>query len=70
MAADQHFEEVDMNEILRERFAAGKGVLTLSADTPDALLLHMMRKALKMSEGKAFVVMSSPAVRPIGASDG
>lgn len=52
----QYFE-VDMDEVLRERFAAGQGVLQLSSDMTDEMILLSVKHAVSLSDGKAFVVI-------------
>lgn len=52
----QYFE-VDMDEVLRERFAAGQGVLQLLPDMTDQMLLLVVKQAVSLSDGKAFVVI-------------
>ena len=53
-------DEVDITQVVAERFQAGEGVLVLSPKAPDAVILALIRAAV--SHGKPFKVIPSPAV--------
>lgn len=49
--------EVDMKTVIDAKFAAGEGVLTVSKDTPDAVIVLLIKQAL--AAGKPFTVVPS-----------
>lgn len=52
--------EIEMDQVLQQRFASGRGVLQLGPSTPDALMLAMIRSALLASNGKPFTIVPGP----------
>lgn len=54
---DAEAPELDMFEVLRERFSSGQGVIRLARDMTDEALLQAIRSAISFSNGKAFVVI-------------
>lgn len=48
-------DEIDMKAVIDAKFAAGQGVLTVSDDTPDEVILLAIKQALKA--GKPFMVV-------------
>lgn len=46
---------LDLKEVLKEKFEAGEGVLTIGAETPDAVILASIKEAI--SYGKPFTVL-------------
>lgn len=52
----QYFE-VDMDAVLRERFAVGQGVIQLLTDMDDQMIASIIKHAVSLSEGKAFIVV-------------
>lgn len=57
MTINQTTDEIDMLDILRGRFEAGQGVVTLSQDMTNAQVGTVIRAALKMAGGKAVTVI-------------
>jgi hypothetical protein len=49
--------ELDMSEVLRERFSSGQGVVMLARDMSDEALLQAIKSAISFSGGMAFVVV-------------
>lgn len=49
--------EVDMNDVLRERFSAGLGVVQILQDMTDEMLLLTIKNAVNLSGGKPFTVI-------------
>jgi|GEM_PF-2166191 len=50
-------EEIDLKSVLGQRFAAGQGVVTLSASMTDEQILTLIKGACTWSKGKAFQVI-------------
>lgn len=50
-------EEIDLKAVLEQRFAAGLGVLALSASMTDGQILTLIKGACTWSKGKAFQVI-------------
>ena len=57
--ADQ--EEINLKSVLEQRFAAGQGVVTLSANMTDEQILTLIKGACTWSNGKAFQVIPPQA---------
>lgn len=55
--------EIDFKQVVNDKFARGEGILTLSADMPDQVLLLALRNALAASNGKSFVVIPNASGR-------
>jgi len=53
--------ELDLSDVINERFSKGEGVLMLDTNMPDNLLLLAVKNALKASQGKSFLVVSQVA---------
>lgn len=51
------YEEIDLKTVLEHRFAAGQGVVTLSASMTDEQILTLIKGACTWSKGKAFQVI-------------
>ncbi|MNJ40262.1 hypothetical protein D3C77_351540 [compost metagenome] len=51
------YEEIDLKTVLEQRFAAGQGVVTLSASMTDEQILTLIKGACTWSKGKAFQVI-------------
>ncbi len=49
--------EVDIRDVMRQRFSAGQGVIQLQPDMTDELILLMIKQAISLSNGKAFTVI-------------
>ncbi len=55
------YDEIDLNQVMQERFSAGLGVLTLSPSHTDAQILQLIKSACRWSQGAAFQVVPPPA---------
>lgn len=55
----KHYFEVDMDAVLREKFAAGEGVLQLTTGIEDDSLLSLIKYAVAASNGQSFTVVPS-----------
>lgn len=51
--------ELDLSDVIDEKFSKGEGVLMLDANMPDDFLLLAVKNALKASQGKSFMVVSA-----------
>lgn len=51
------YEEIDLKTVLEHCFAAGQGVVTLSASMTDEQILTLIKGACTWSKGKAFQVI-------------
>jgi hypothetical protein len=60
--------ELDMQDVMRNRFEAGEGVVILSANMPDPALLLSIKQAA--SFGKPFTVIPAASVVYVGPRDG
>jgi hypothetical protein len=49
--------EVDADAAVRARFAAGEGVIALQPNMDDNAILSVIKYAIKVSGGKAFLVV-------------
>lgn len=49
--------EISINELMKARFAAGHGVITLAPSMTDEQILQMVKLGCAWSEGKAFMVL-------------
>ncbi|NMZ14643.1 hypothetical protein HBO07_25560 [Pseudomonas proteolytica] len=54
-------EEIDLNTVVEHSFAAGQGVVTLSASMTDKQILTLIKGACTWSKGKAFQVIPAQA---------
>jgi hypothetical protein len=54
-APGQH-PEVDMRDVLRERFSTGQGVIQLSSGMTDEEMLFIVKQAISLSSGRAFTI--------------
>ncbi|KXV02674.1 hypothetical protein AD929_02055 [Gluconobacter potus] len=55
-------DEIDMLDVLKGRFGAGQGVITLSRDMSDAQIGSVVRASLKLAGGRAITVI--PPLEP------
>lgn len=55
---NSEYEEIDLKTALEQRFAAGQGVVTLSASMTDEQILTLIKGACTWSKGKAFQVIT------------
>jgi len=55
---DEQSEDVDLLDVVNERFSAGEGVLLLNLDMPDELISLSVKQALAASKGRSFRVVS------------
>lgn len=55
------YEEIDLKELLEQRFAEGHGVVTLPASMLDEQILALIKNACTLSKGKAFQVIPPKA---------
>lgn len=60
-ASESVHEEIDLKTVLEHSFAAGQGVVTLSASMTDAQILTLIKGACTWSKGKAFQVIPPQA---------
>ncbi|WP_449122215.1 hypothetical protein [Pseudomonas viridiflava] len=51
------YEEIDLRTVLEQRFAAGQGVVTLSASMTDEQILALIKGGCSWSKGKSFQVI-------------
>lgn len=56
-------DEIDIREAMREQFASGRGVIQLQAGMTDEAILHMIKLAISVGNGKAFTVIPPPTVQ-------
>lgn len=56
-----HLFEIDIDDVLREKFANGQGVIQLQPDMTDDMLLAIIKHAASLSTGKPFLVMPPAA---------
>jgi len=49
--------DINLNELMIERFSAGEGVVTLSRSMTDEQILKLVKLACTWSQGKAFQVV-------------
>ena len=49
--------EVDMRDVLRERFSTGQGVVQLQPGMTDETMLFIIKQAISLSNGNAFTVI-------------
>lgn len=52
----QYFE-VDINDVLRERFPTGQGVIQLQPGLTDEMMRFIIKHAISISNRKAFAVI-------------
>ena len=48
--------EVDMRDVVRDRFSAGQGLIQLSSGMTDEEMLFVVKQAISLGKGKAFTV--------------
>lgn len=60
MARGGHRPEVDMQELIDEKFTTGEGVLIINPDLDNATIAAVIRRALKTAKGKSFKVVQTP----------
>ncbi|WP_434598632.1 hypothetical protein M1D58_27500 (plasmid) [Pseudomonas sp. R4-76] len=53
-------DDLNLNQVLQERFSAGQGVVTLSPSLTDAQILQLIKSACRWSQGAAFQVVPAP----------
>jgi hypothetical protein len=51
------YPEVNMRDVLRERFSTGQGFVQLSSGMTDKEMLVVIKLAISFSNGKAFTVI-------------
>ena len=51
--------EIDIREAMRQQFSTGRGVIQLQPGMTDEMILHMIKLAISVSDGKAFTVIPS-----------
>lgn len=61
---NSEYEEIDLKTVLEQSFAAGQGVVTLSASMTDTQILTLIKGACSWSKGKAFQVIPPQAITP------
>lgn len=49
--------EVDINDVLRERFSTGQGVNQLQPGLTDEMMLFAIKHTISIGNGKAFTVI-------------
>jgi hypothetical protein len=49
--------EVDLLDVLRQRFSTGQGFIQLSSDMTDDIMLGIIKHAISLGNGKAFTVI-------------
>jgi hypothetical protein len=54
----EHYVEVDISDVLRERFSTGQGVIQLQPGMTDEVMLFTIKQAISLSNGKAFTVIA------------
>ena len=52
-----HLFEIDIDDVLREKFASGQGVIQLQPDMTDDMLLAIIKHGVSLSAGKSFLVI-------------
>ena len=52
-----HLFEIDIDDVLREKFASGQGVIQLQPDMTDDMLLAIIKHGVSLSAGKPFLVI-------------
>jgi hypothetical protein len=57
------YVEVDIRDVLRQRFSTGQGVIQLQPGMTDEMILSTIKQAISLSNGKAFTVIP-PLKRP------
>jgi hypothetical protein len=57
------YVEIDIREAMRQQFATGQGVIQLQPGMTDQALLHMIKLAISVSNGRAFTVIPPPAAQ-------
>jgi hypothetical protein len=60
--------EISINELMKARFAAGHGVITLAPSMTDEQILQMVKLGCAWSEGKAFMVIPPSPIACRGIS--
>lgn len=55
---NRNLGDVDLKDVINEKFSKGEGVLMLDTNMPDDFLLLAVKQALKASQGKSFTVVS------------
>lgn len=55
----EKYEDIELKKVLEQSFAAGHGVVTLSASMTDEQILMFIKSACTWSNGKAFQVIPS-----------
>ena len=61
MARGGHRPEVDMQDLIGGKFAAGEGVLVINPGLDDATIATNIRRALDAANGKPFRVIQAPS---------
>jgi hypothetical protein len=51
------YVEVDIRDVLRQRFSSGQGVIQLQPGMTDEMILSAIKQAISLSNGKAFTVI-------------
>lgn len=49
--------DINLHELMKERFTAGEGVVTLSPSMTDDQILKLLKLACTWSQGKAFKIV-------------
>lgn len=49
--------DINLNELMKERFSAGEGVVTLSPSMTDEQILKLVKLACTWSQGKSFQIV-------------
>jgi hypothetical protein len=61
--SEGEYVEVDLSEVLQERFSTGQGVIQLQPGMTDEMMLFTIKRAISLSNGKAFTVIP-PLTKP------
>ncbi len=59
--------EMDIRDAMKQQFSAGQGVIMLQPGMTDTMILHMIKMAISVSDGKPFTVIPLPT-KPIAAA--
>jgi hypothetical protein len=49
--------EVEIRDVMRQRFSTGQGVIQLQPGMTDEMILFMIKQAISVSNGKSFTVI-------------
>jgi hypothetical protein len=55
--------EVDMRDVLRERFSIGQGVVQFQPGMTDEMMLSIIKQAISLSNGNAFTVIPPSKIK-------